>query len=176
MGNACGKRMNWYVLRSKPNREEALWNEVCVRGFEVFYPYLRVKPVNPRSRTTRPYFPGYLFVHTALADVGQSVFNWLPYSYGLVSFDGQPAEVPDALVQAIRKRVDQVQAAGGEQLFEIERGETVLIQGGPFAGYKAIFDARLAGEERVRVLLKLLQVQQVKLDLPAGMIQRTKRL
>ncbi len=166
--------MRWYVLRSKPNKEEALWKEVCVRGFEVFYPCLQVKPVNPRSRKMRPYFPGYLFVRASLADVGQSVFSWLPYSRGLVSFDGQPAEVPDGLVQAVRRRVDQIQAAGVEQLLGIERGETVVIQGGPFAGYMAIFDARLAGEERVRVLLKLLQVEQMKLDLPAGMIQRVK--
>ncbi len=167
--------MRWYVLRSKPNREEALWNEVCARGFDGYYPYLRVKPVNPRSRKNRPYFPGYLFVRTRLADVGQSVFAWLPYSNGLVSFDGLPAEVPEGLVQGIRKRVEQIQLAGGEKLFEIEKGETVLIQGGPFAGYKAIFDARLAGEERVRVLLKLLWVQQMKLDLPVDMIQRIKR-
>ncbi len=166
--------MRWYVLRSKPNREEALWNEICARGFEAFYPFLHVKPVNPRSRKNRPYFPGYLFVHTRLADVGQSVFASLPYSQGLVSFGGEPAEVPEGLVQAIRKRVEQIQEAGGEQLFEIKQGETVLIQGGPFAGYKAIFDARLAGEERVRVLLKLLKVQQ-KLDLPVEMIQRIKR-
>ncbi len=167
--------MRWYVLRSKPNKEEALWNELCARGFDGYYPFLRVKPVNPRSKKNRPYFPGYLFVRTQLADVGESVFNWLPYSSGLVSFDGQPAEVPEGLVERIRRRVDQVNAAGGEQLFEIEKGETVMIQGGPFAGYKAIFDARLAGAERVRVLLKLLQVQQMKLDLPTGMIQRVKR-
>src|SRR5512143_1167630 len=111
--------MRWYVLRSKPNREELLWKEVSARGFETFFPYLRIKPVNPRSRKTRPYFPGYMFVHTRLADVGQTVFTWLPYSQGLVSFDGLPAEVPEALVQAIRRRVDQIQAAGGEQLVDI---------------------------------------------------------
>ena len=64
--------------------------------------------LNPRSRTTRPYFPGYLFVRVKLAEVGQTAFSWMPYSQGLVSFDDTPAEVPDALVQAIRKRVDEV--------------------------------------------------------------------
>ena len=163
--------MRWYALRSKPNREQALWLEMDARGFQTFYPYVRVKPVNPRSRTVRPYFPGYLFVMARLADVGQSVFSWLPYSQGLVSFDGEPASVPEELVSAIRKRVEEINRAGGEQLVGLRRGETVLIQSGPFAGSTAIFDACVAGEERVRVLLSILK-GQLKLELPSEQIQR----
>ncbi len=165
--------MRWYALRSKPNREEALWLQLDARGFETFYPQLCIKPVNPRSRKNRPYFPGYLFVSARLADVGQSIFSWMPYSQGLVSFGGQPAEVPESLLHAIRRRVDEINAAGGEQFVGIRPGETVLIQAGPFAGYKAIFEARVAGDERVRVLLKLLQAQTMKLELPGSFIQRT---
>jgi transcription antitermination factor NusG len=166
--------MRWYVLRSKPNREETLWLEVGARGFEVFYPQLRVQPVNPRSRKMRPYFPGYMFVKVKLEEVGESAFMWLPHSQGLVSFGGQPAEVPDGLLQAIRKRVDEINASGGEQLVGLEKGEPVVIRGGPFDGYRAIFDARVSGNERVRVFLKLLKVQQ-RLELPASQIEPEKR-
>ncbi len=167
--------MRWYVLRSKPNREQALWLEASDRGFQTYYPFLRVQPVNPRSKKTRPYFPGYLFVHTDLPTTGQSVFSWMPYSQGLVSFDGEPAEVPESLVEAIRKRVEQINAGGGEHLLGLERGEAIVIEGGPFDGYPAIFDARVSGNERVRVLLRLLQVEQLKLELPAGQIRPVKR-
>ncbi len=170
--------MRWYVLRSKPNREEALWLEATARGFQAYYPSLRVQPVNPRSRKVRPYFPGYLFVRTRLADVGQSVFSWMPYSQGLVSFGGDPAEVPEELVQAIRKRVEQLNASGGEHLAalaDLKQGEVVVIEDGPFAGYQAIFDARVSGSQRVRVLLKLLQSQQTKLELPAAQVRPAKR-
>ncbi len=167
--------MRWYVLRSKPNREQALWLEASGRGFETYYPYLRVQPVNPRSRKIRPYFPGYIFINTDLPTVGQSVFAWMPYSQGLVSFDGEPAEVPEGLVEVIRKRVDQVNASGGEQMVGLERGDAVVIQGGPFDGYPAIFDTRVSGNERVRVLLKLLQTRQMQLELPANQILPAKR-
>jgi transcription antitermination factor NusG len=167
--------MRWYVLRSKPNKEEALRNEVSARGLQVFYPCLHVKPVNPRSHKTRPYFPGYLFVHVELDGVGPTFFARLPQSQGLVSFGGDPSEVPEGLVQAIHKRVDEVNAAGGEQLVNIRKGEAVEIQDGPFAGYRAIFDARVAGNERVRVLLKLLQEQTLKVELPAGQVKRIKQ-
>jgi transcription antitermination factor NusG len=163
--------MRWYVLRSKPNREEALWLEVSARGFETFYPHIRVQPVNPRSRKMRSYFPGYLFVLAELKDVGRSTFTWMPYSQGLVTFGDEPAEVPESLLQAIRKRVEQINQSGGEQMVGLERGETVVIQGGPFDGYEAIFDAGVSGNERVRVFLKLLKAQQLSLELPAGQIR-----
>ncbi len=40
----------------------------------------------------------------------------------------------------------------------------VLIQGGPFAGYRAMFDQRGSGNERVQVPSQLLEAQQVKVE------------
>jgi len=167
--------LEWYALRSKPNREEALWREASARGFEVYLPQNRIHPVNPRSHKTKPYFPGYMFVHADVREAGYSAFAWLPYSNGLVTFGSEPAAVPDGLVHAIRRRVDEISAAGGEVLDSLQRGEAVTIEAGPFAGSEAIFDGRLSGSERVRVLLHLLSKQQVPLDLPTGYIQRKKR-
>lgn len=165
----------WYVLRSKPNKEMALWRELTARGLESFYPQLRVRPVNPRSRKIRSYFPGYLFLHTDIEQVGTSTLQWMPFSSGIVSFDAAPAAVPDNLIQAIRRHVDAINAAGGEQFVNLKQGDVVVIQGGAFDGYEAIFDTRLAGTERVRVLLKLLRVRQMNLELPAEQIQRLRQ-
>lgn len=168
--------MFWYALRSKPEKEMALWHEIRVRGVECFYPYLRVKPVNPRCRAIQPYFPGYLFVHGDLEQIGFSTLQWMPFSLGLVSFGGQPATIPESLMHAIRQRVEQVNAAGGEQPAGLKRGEAVVISAGPFSGYEAVFDQSLHGTERVRVLLKLLARKQLPLELPAGYIQQINRV
>jgi transcription antitermination factor NusG len=166
--------IQWYVLRSKPNKEMTLWRELNLRGFECYYPQLHVRPINPRSRTVRPYFPGYLFVHTELERVGTSTFQWMPFSSGFVSFDGEPATLPDPLVEAIGRHVDAINAAGGfhEQAAGLQPGEVVVIEEGPFKGYEAIFDTRLSGNERVRVLLKLLNRRDVNVELPATQIRR----
>jgi transcription antitermination factor NusG len=166
--------LQWYVLRSKPNKEMILWREVTARGFDCFYPQLHVRPVNPRSRKIRPYFPGYLFLHTDLQEVGVSMLQWMPFSSGFVSYGETPATVPDNLIQAIRRHVDEINAAGVDQVTGLKRGEVVIIEGGPFAGYEAIFDASLPGAERVRVLLKLLQRRHVNLELPENQIRRKK--
>jgi transcriptional antiterminator RfaH len=164
--------VNWYVLRSKPLRETALWQQAVSQGFEVFYPRIPVPAVNPRSRKVVPYFPGYMFVRVALEQVGRSTFQWMPNAHGLICFDDTPADVPDALVDAIRARVAAIMAAGGELLYGLKQGDLVTIKSGPFAGYNAIFDARLSGGDRVRVLLALLDDRQVALDLSEAQLER----
>lgn len=161
----------WYVIRSKPNKESFLWEQLCYREIECYYPRLHVKPVNPRARRIKAYFPGYLFVRVDLEHINLSALQWMPGAAGMVSFGGSPAYVPEALLNAIRKRVDEINAAGGELLEGIKKGQAVKIQAGPFAGCEAIFDARLSGDERVRVLLKLLDQRQLPVELPAGQIR-----
>lgn len=160
----------WYVLRSKARKEEALFAQATQRGLTVFYPRLRVNPVNPRARKVRPYFPGYMFVHVDLEEVGLSTLQWMPHSLGLVSFGGEPATVPEHMIHAIRKRTEEIAQAGGELFVDIAPGDAVRIQDGPFAGYDAIFDARISGTERVRVLLEFLNDRQVTVELQAGQI------
>jgi transcription antitermination factor NusG len=167
--------LQWYALRSKPNREDALWREAGARGFQVYYPRVRVQPVNPRARKVKAYFPGYMFVQADMSVVGFSTFAWLPYSNGLVFCGSEPSPVPEALVNAIRRHLDGVNAAGGELFAGLKTGDVVSIQDGPFAGYEAIFDSRLPGNQRVRVLLQLLTKQSVPLELPSGAIQRKNR-
>ncbi len=166
---------SWYALRSKPCKEDIVWKQARDRGVEVFYPRMRVQPVNPRSRKIKPYFPGYLFVRVSLDDVGLSIFQWMPYSVGLVSFGGEPAAVPDSLINAIQQRVDEIAAAGGQVFDGLKRGDLVQIECGPFRGYEAIFDARIPGSERVRVLLKFLDERRVPVELDASFIQSKKR-
>ncbi len=165
----------WYTLSSHPHKEEVLWRHLETQGYEVFYPRLRVNPVNPRARKIRPYFPGYMFVHLDLEETGLSAFQWMPHSKGLVSFGGEPAVVPDALVFAVRKRVEEIAAAGGEVLEGLHSGDSIVIHSGPFAGYEAIFDEQLPGSERVRVLLKMLSDQNVPLELNAGQIRKANK-
>jgi transcriptional antiterminator RfaH len=83
--------------------------------------------------------------------------------------------VPENLINAIRRRVGEIEAAGGETLAGLKYGDPVVIREGPFAGYQAIFDARLSGDDRVRVLLSLLSRQQLPLELPGAYIAPQKQ-
>jgi len=164
----------WYVVRSKPRKEEFLAEQMQMRKIEIFNPRIRVQAINPRARKIKSYFPGYVFVHLDLEKTGTFSMQYIPGAAGLVSFGGEAADVPDGLIHAIQQRVEEINDAGGELFDVLKMGETVVIHSGPFAGYEAIFDARLPGSDRVRVLLKLLKNRQMLVDLPAGQIRPKK--
>ncbi len=146
--------VSWYVIRSKPNKEEFLAEQLAAYGMRVFYPRIRVKTVNPRSAST---------------------LHWMPGAVNLVNFDGKPAPVPDALISAIERQVEQINASQENFVKGLKPGDRVVIHGGPFAGYEAIFDGHLSGRERVRVLLNFLQKRQLPLELGEQQIGRAKR-
>ena len=178
-GNTAGQHLimatYWYVLHSKPHKEEMLTEQLELRRIETFAPRIRVQVVNPRARKVRPYFPGYLFIHVDLEKFGSSTLKYVPGSAGLIAFGGEPAFVPDGLIHAIRERVDEINSSGGELFEALKPGETVLVHSGPFEGYEAIFDVRLPGTERVRVLLKMLRDRKVPVELPAGYVRPQKK-
>ncbi len=162
----------WYAMQSKPHREDALYSELVKRDIEAFFPRIRVNPVNPRARKIKAYFPGYLFVKVDLLKVGLSFFQFMPFARGIVAFDQEPATVPEGLITAIRRRVEEINQAGGMEFEELEKGSRVYIYEGPFAGYEAIFDARLPGSERVRVLIELLSRRYMPVELQVGQMKK----
>jgi len=137
-----------------------------------FYPRLQTKPVNPRSRTVRPYFPGYLFVHLDMAAYGFSKLAWIPGSRRILAFGGTPATVPDVVINQLRIKMEQLKDPQEKACDSLKPGQAICIDDPRFTGYEAIFDARLDGRGRVRVLLKLLSDHQVPLELPEAMVSR----
>jgi len=148
--------IRWYALRTKPRKEDIVWQQLINQKIENYYPRVRVHPVNPRARKVKAYFPGYMFIRTDLSETGVSAFQWMPHTLGLVSFGGEPAIVPDNLIFELKQRIQEIAEAGGEVFDGLKTGDKVYIHEGPFEGFEAIFDARLDGQERVRVLLQFI--------------------
>jgi transcriptional antiterminator RfaH len=165
----------WYALRTQPRREAVVWEQAQARGIETFYPRLRARPVNPRARKVQPYFPGYLFVRADLEQTGQSVFDYMPYSAGLVAFGGEPAHVPESLIHGLQRTVTALAERGEDLQDRLKKNDRVWIQAGPFAGHEAIFDTRLQGGERVRLLLQMLSGQRVPIELDAAQVEASRR-
>ena len=164
--------MQWYVLHTKPQKENLVFEQLRLRKIEAYYPKMRIKPVNPRARKIRPYFPGYIFAHADLDISVTSRFQWIPGVHKLVTYGSEPAFVPASLLQMIRKKVDEINLTTDECLPKLKPGDLVEIKSGPFAGYRAIFDARLSGNERVRILLQMIQDRQVCVEISGGQIER----
>ena len=179
----------WYTLHVKPHKERFVFERLqslehipvpanvsnIAEQIEVFFPAVRVKPVNPRSAKVRPYFPGYIFVRGDLELFGESTFNWIPGTHGLVRFGDMPAVVPDVLIRELRQRLAEIEAAGGLVFDALKPGDRVRITSGPLAGYEAIFDMRLPGKERVQVLLTFLSHHPQRIQLEVSDVEKVKK-
>lgn len=164
----------WYVIQSHPNKEQMLFKQLELLDIEVFFPRIRVKPVNPRSRKIRPYFPGYLFIRTDPNSTETSALKWIPHSKGIVSFGGEASVVPDTLINALKLKIGDEDSIL-EYKVEIKSGTPVSIEYGPFEGYEGIFDVRLAGSDRARILLKMLSDNYIPVELEISQIQEKKK-
>src|SRR5512138_1337951 len=158
--------LGWYVVHSKPQKENWLYNQLSALPAEVYYPCLRIRNKRTLAYQSKPYFPRYLFVNVDLDIIGISTLKWIPGSLGLITFGGTPACVPDGLLQRIRHRVDEINSAGDKMREGFRFGSEVTIHSGPFTGFNAIFCARLRDNERAQVLLKVLEDQAIRINLP----------
>ena len=162
--------MHWYALHCKPRKEQVVYEQLLVRSIEAFFPRTLSRNDSKRKTGIEAYFPGYLFVHADLEQLGITPLQWLPGAIGIVTFGGIPAHVPDVLINTIRSKIKRINNTGEDIAKRIKPGDMVDISDGPFAGHKAIFDSRLSGGERARVLLTLLNHQTLQIQLPISQL------
>ena len=155
----------WYVLRSKPNKEEFFWGQLMAHFIEVYYPRIRAKAVNPHTLKDKPYLPGYLFIHVDLHENPPAYLEGMPGSRGLIMDDTQPVAVPEGLIAAIRRRVDHINATGGEETSSLPAGQAFARQDLYLTEYESIFDDCVSGNERVHRLHRFLRGELVPADL-----------
>src|SRR5215813_6735917 len=121
----------WYVVYSKPQKEE--FAEFCLkhRGVEVFLPKLLFPESLKKRKRIVPLFPSYLFTRISDADQYQAVL-WTPGVKRIVSFNGTPMPLDDAVISFLKREggPDGVIAAHSD----LKTGQEVYISGGPFEG------------------------------------------
>lgn len=143
----------WYALYTKPNAEAQVARALEARGFEFFLPLLPPSGLQGRAQ---PLFPSYLFVHCDLSEVVVDALQWLPGLRRIVGFTGKPAVVPPEAVDLMEHELAEIEAAGGLMKHHFKPGDTVVIDSGPLAGLRGVFQGPLGPAERVRILVHFL--------------------
>lgn len=169
---SINNQIAWYVLRCKPNFEFVVYSQLRECQVETWLPLLRVSPVNPRSRTTKPYFPGYMFVRGSIGDLYASRVGLMRGVVGLVSFDDIPASVSDGLIEAVKRQVRRQNSQYEYETDALRAGDRVWVDDPVFAGIEAHFEQCLNGEDRVTVLLTLLQGRPFRVQVGADKVRR----
>ncbi len=147
----------WYAVWCKPRQEAVAEENLLRQGLHVYLPRIRVRQ---RLRgqwvdAVEVLFPRYLFIRIDPLRRNTAPVRSTRGVVGLVRFGGQPAVVPDEVMDALLQCEDPASGLHQDSRRHFCAGETIKLVEGPFAGMEAVF-AEQDGEKRVIVLLELL--------------------
>jgi transcription antitermination factor NusG len=127
---------NWYALYTYPRHEKVVAQQIERHSFRCFFPvYRSVRRWKDRRKELElALFPGYVFVRMALENRLQVL--QLPGVVRLVSFNGQPAVLPDYEIEALRNRLSG--SAKIEPHPYLRAGRRVRVRRGPMFGLEGI--------------------------------------
>ncbi len=147
---------DWYVVYSKPHKEEQAQFHLRMKNLDVFFPRLDLVRVAEKRKRIIPLFPNYLFVRIHLPTEFHYV-SWSPGVKRLVSFGDTPVPLDERVVAFLKQQTD----ADGliKARSELRPGQEIEIRGGPFDGLMAIIQDPPDAKGRVKILLKLLSRQ-----------------
>jgi len=150
---------NWFLLYTKPRCEETVADKLTGAGFSVLNPLVRERKYSRGKvvEAVSPLFPNYVFAKFEK----YRDYRLVRYTRGVkcvLSSEEGPAEIPEKVVDSIASRMEngfvRVQSS-------FTQGQTVIIKGGPFEGFTAVFEKQMSGMERVCLLLKAINVRLV---------------
>lgn len=150
---------NWFLIYTKPKHEDMVAHKLLGAGFNVLNPKISERKYSRGKivEATSPLFPSYVFARfEKFRD-----YHLIRYTRGIkwvLRGDDGPAEIPDNIVDAISARIEN----GFVRVRPtFAPGQTVMIKGGPFEGFTALFEREMSGVERVSILLKAINVRLV---------------
>lgn len=139
----------WYVLQTKPKREQAVVGQLRLAGYETFFPVLR------NCLTSKALFPSYVFVQLESGNSGD--YRLVQFTRGvnrvLGTRDDGPIAVPEKVVSFLRQRAD-AKGIIVQELFA-RAGEAVRAQRGLLKDLVGILERPVDAAGRLHVLFKM---------------------
>jgi len=146
---------HWYLIYSKPHKEQVARENLERQGYEVYLPMARIRRrrLGKGANRIEPLFPRYLFIK-----LDTKTDNWSPIRSTLgvstlVKFGMHPSAVPETLIELLCDRCDE---EGIQDITpgEFKSGESVRVMEGPMMGLEGVFLAKTSSD-RVLVLLDI---------------------
>jgi transcriptional antiterminator RfaH len=162
-------QQQWFVIYSKPQREEVAQFHLRQKGVEVFFPRLLLPKSSLKRKLLIPLFPNYLFVRI---DVGTQYYSvlWSPGVKNFVSFNDSPAPLDEKVAECLLERADAAGVIAAQS--DLTVGQEVRIRGGSFDGLVGLLQNVPDAKGRVQVLMKILN-REIKVQLPLHLVAGT---
>ena len=162
MSSSQVQNQQWFVVYSKPQKEDFAQVHLKHKGVEVFFPRLSLPRSSQKRKLVIPLFPSYLFVRIDLWTQYYAVL-WAPGVKNFVSFNDMPAPLEDGVAEYL------LQGANADGIIEahcnLKVGQEVQIRGGSFDGLVGLLQNAPDARGRVKVLMRLLN-REIKVEVP----------
>jgi transcriptional antiterminator RfaH len=147
----------WFAVFTKPRQELIALENLQRQQFNCFLPMA----LNPYQRRTagqlriEPLFPRYLFLHAIADQQSLAPVRSTRGVNSLVRFGMEMAEIPEAVIDLIRRRCDPETGLVRLDPARVGPGDIVRVFDGPLAGAEGLFEA-CSGDRRARLLIEIL--------------------
>jgi len=94
---------HWYVVYTKRQREDMAQAHLQRKGFDTFFPRLRLPHGRRDRRPIVPLFPNYFFARLRLPD-DYNVVRWTPGVNHVVGYGGNPTPLDETVVEFLRQK------------------------------------------------------------------------
>ena len=150
--------MKWYVIQTKPKKEEGAKLYLSTKGVEVFSPLIETfVPRNGKmNKELKSLFPNYIFAKFEL-EKNYPLVRWARGVKKILGFGGYPVPISEEVIELIKKRTDENGIV--KKTHHFVANDVVRIKTGPLRELCGIFDRWVSDSERVRVLLNLIGYQ-----------------
>jgi len=161
---------NWYVIQTKPKKEEEATSYLSTKGVEIFHPFMEnfLLRNGKMKKELKPLFPNYIFGKFDL-DQNYPLVRWARGVKKVLGFGGYPTPVSEEAVEMIRRRTD---TDGIVRLrYHFQANDLIRIKTGPLKDLLGIFEGWISDSERVRILLNLVGYQPA-VEMHCSMIEK----
>jgi len=150
----------WYVIQTKPKKEEEAKSYLSTKGVEVFSPLMEnfLLRNGRMNKELKPLFPGYIFGKFDL-EQNYPLVRWAKGVKKVLGFGEYPTPISEEVVEIIRERTDTHGIMRLKSHFQAN--DVIRIKTGPLKDLLGIFERWMPDGERVRILLSLMGYQPV---------------
>ncbi len=150
--------INWYVIQTKPKKEEESTSYLSTKGVEIFTPLMETfSLINGRmNKALKPLFPGYIFGKFDL-EKNYPLVRWARGVNKVLGLSGYPSPISEEVIEIIKGRLDAQGNIKIKQQFKTN--DLIRIKSGPLRDLLGVFDRWVSDSDRVRILLNLIGYQ-----------------
>lgn len=148
---------SWFAVLTKSRSEAIAQEHLRRQGYDCLFPRLSrvLRTARGIERRIESLFPRYVFLRADPGEHSLAPVRSTRGVAGLVRFAGEPARVPDSVIERIRQRMGQDDGCVHLSAPEYAPGQPVRVTEGPLMGWEGVFMAA-EGADRVRLMLELL--------------------